>query len=233
MEAGSNMEHIALQAEPRPVMNKGHLKQLRQDGMVPAVLYGRGKANQILQVDSRRLNQILASEGSNVLLNLQLKSADAGDGAETVMFKEIQRDPIFRDQILHVDFIRISMTDKIEVEVPLIFTGEPVGVKDEDGVLEILMREITIKCLPAEIPENFSVDVSDLKIGDSISASSLELGDRLELVTDPDEPLVQVSIVLEEEEEEEEEELEEELEEGTEELPEEGVAEQEEEEPTS
>lgn len=225
------MERIALQAEPRPAMNKGRLKQLRREGMVPAVVYGRGKANQILQVDGRRLNQILASEGSNVLLNLQFKSADAGDGVETVMFKEIQRDPIFREQILHVDFIRISMTDKIEVEVPLIFTGEPIGVKDEGGVLEILMREITIKCLPAEIPENISVDVSDLKIGDSISAGSLKLSDKLELVTDLDEPLVQVSVVLEEEEEEEE--LEEELEEGVEELPEEGVAEQEEEGPIS
>ncbi len=219
------MEHIALQAEPRPPMNKGRLKQLRREGKVPAVVYGRGKDNQNLQVDGRRLNQILASEGSNVLLNLQLDSADTG--TETVMFKEVQHNPILREQILHVDFIRISMTDQIEVEVPLAFTGEPVGVKDEGGVLEILMREISIKCLPAEIPEHIPVDVSDLKIGDSISAGSLQLGEKLELVTDPDEMLVQVSVVLEEEE------VEEELEEGAEELPEEGAAEQEEEEPAS
>ena len=223
------MEHIALQAEPREPMSKGGLKALRRGGKVPAVVYGRGKENQNLQVDGRRLNQILTAEGSNVLLNLQLDAA--GSGAETVMLREIQRNPILREEILHVDFIRISMTDRIEVEVPLTFTGDPVGVSDEDGVLEILLREITIKCLPAEIPEHIEVDVSALNIGDSINARDLQLGENLELVTDPDELLVQVSVIAEEEEEEIEEE--EELEEAVEELPEEEEAAQEEEEPTS
>ena len=198
------MEQIALQAEPRPALNKGLLQLLRREGKVPAVVYGRKKDNLSLQVDGRRLNQILASEGSNVLLNLQLDAA--GGGKETVMFKEIQRHPILREQILHVDFIRISMTDLIEVEVPLTFDGEPTGVKDEGGVLEILLREIALKCLPAAIPENIPVDVSNLKIGDSISVGDLHLGEGLELVTDPDEMLVQVSLVLETEEEEEPEE---------------------------
>ncbi len=215
------MEHLALQAELRPPMNKGQLKQLRREGKIPAVVYGRGKNNQNLQVEGRRLNQILSSEGGNVLLDLQLDSA--ATGTETVMFKEIQRNPILREQILHVDFIRISMTDQIEVEVPLIFTGESVGVKDEGGLLEILMREITIKCLPAEIPEHILIDVSELKIGDSIGAGSLQLDEKLELVTDPDELLVQVSVVMEEEEAEEE------VEEEVTELPGEGTAEPEEE----
>lgn len=215
------MEHLALQAELRPPMNKGQLKQLRREGKIPAVVYGRGKDNQNLQVEGRKLNQILSSEGGNVLLDLQLDSA--GTGTETVMFKEIQRNPILREQILHVDFIRISMTDQIEVEVPLIFTGESVGVKDEGGLLEILMREITIKCLPAEIPEHILIDVSELKIGDSIGAGSLQLDEKLELVTDPDELLVQVSVVMEEEEAEEE------VEEEVTELPGEGTAEPEEE----
>lgn len=215
------MENIALQAEFRRPMNKGGLKQLRREGKVPAVIYGRGRDNQSLQVDGRRLNQILVSEGSNVLLDLQLDSA----GTETVMFKDIQRDPILGEQILHVDFIRISMTDQIEVEVPLTFTGTPVGVKDDGGVLEILLREITIKCLPAEIPEYIPVDVSDLKIGDSVNAGGLLLDESLELVTDIDELLVQVSVILEKEEEEAPEE-ESEAEEGAAGLPEEGAAEQ-------
>ena len=107
------------------------------------------------------------------------------------MFKDIQRHMMVKDRIMHVDFIRISMTDKIEVAVQLLFTGEPAGVK-QGGVLQILMREVQVRCLPAAIPEHFEVDLSDLNIGDSISTGSLDMEEGVELITDPDEPQAQV-----------------------------------------
>jgi len=124
------------------------------------------------------------------------------------MFKDIQRDIIYQDRIIHVDFIRISMTDKIEVAVTLNFIGEPAGL-DEGGVLSMVSREVTIKCLPGDIPEHFDIDISALNIGDSLAADALDIDEKFELITPPETVLVQVLAPMAEEEPEVEEELEE------------------------
>jgi len=185
------VERTVLEAEMRPLQTKGALNRARQEDRIPAVLYGRGKKNLSLMVEARSLRQLLASGGGNALIDLQIKNAGKKPIRETVMIKEIQRHVIQKDKLLHVDFIRISMTDRIEVNVQLNYIGEPPGVK-EGGVLQILNREVVVKCLPADIPESIAVDLSGLAIGDSVLADSIQLPEGIELITAPDEPLAQV-----------------------------------------
>ncbi len=201
------MEHLTLEAAPRRRVGKGKLKRLRSEGRVPAVIYGRGKDSEALLVDGKNLHQILAMGGTNVLVDLRI-----GDGKdekakqETVMLKDIQRDILFMDRIVHVDFIRISMTERIEVSVPLNFTGEPAGVQ-EGGIVQQVLREILVRCLPAAIPETVDVDLSPLGIGDSITVGEVALDEQVELITSPDETVALVTVpeMLEEEEEAEKE----------------------------
>ncbi len=202
------MDRLLLEAEPRPDINRGRRNQLRQEDKVLAVVYGRGKETQALVVDGRPLRQVLSSGGSNVLIELKVKQKGKKTLQETVMFKEIQRHIIHKDRLLHVDFIRISMTDKIDVSVHLNFIGDPVGV-EEGGVLQLLTREVMLKCLPGDIPEAIDVDLSGLAIGDSITADSIQIGEDVELITLPEEPLAQVLAPVMEEEEPAEEEAEE------------------------
>lgn len=205
------MERMEMEVQTRPALTRGQLNQLRREDKVPAVLYGRGADNFPLVVDGRTLRQILTTGGGNVLLDLKVKARGKKTRQETVMFRDIQRDILYQDRILHVDFIRISMTDKIEVPVYLNFIGEPAGVA-EGGVLSLVSREVEVKCLPGDIPEQFDVDISELTIGDSITAESLVLEGDLELITPPDTTLAQVLAPMAEEELEpaaEEEELEE------------------------
>ncbi len=215
------MERMTLEAEIRPAVTKGGRNQLRQEDKVLAVLYGRGKETYPLIVEGKPLYQLFASGGSNVLVDLKVKEKGKKAKQETVMFKDIQRDIIKKDKILHVDFIRISMTDKIEVDIQLNFIGEPAGAK-EGGVLQQILREVAVKCLPSDIPESFDVDLSDLNIGDSITVGSLKFPDGVELLTPADEPLVQILAPVIEEEPTEE------VEEGAEEVTEETPAAEEE-----
>lgn len=193
------MDRMVLEAQTRPSMTKGERNQLRGEGKVPAVIYGRGDDNLPLVVDGRILRQVLTTGGSNVLVDLAVKAKGKKTRQETVMFKEVQRDMLFQDQIIHVDFVRISMTDKIEVLVQLNFVGEPVGI-DEGGVLTMVIREVLVKCLPGDIPEQFDIDISALNIGDSITAESIVLEGDVELLTLPETTLVQVLAPMAEEE---------------------------------
>ncbi len=192
------MDRMVLEAQTRPAMTKGKRNQLRNDNKVPAVLYGRGEDNLPLAVDGRTLRQVLITGGSNVLVDLAVKAKGKKTRQETVMFKEIQRDILYQESILHVDFIRISMTDKIEVSVHLNFIGEPVGAV-AGGVLSMVNREVSVKCLPGDIPEQFDLDISGLNIGDSISVESLVLEEDIELITPLDTTLAQVLAPIAEE----------------------------------
>lgn len=185
------MDRMLMAAEVRPSLSKGQLNRMRQEDKVPAVVYGRGKDTQALVVDGKQLRQVLAAGGSNVLIELQIKGKGDKIRQETVMFKDIERHLIQKDKVMHVDFIRISMTDQIEVAVQLTFTGEPEGVK-QGGILQVILREVAVKCLPTDIPETIEVDLSNLNIGESITAGSLSLPPDVELITAPEELLAQV-----------------------------------------
>ncbi len=193
------MDRMEMEVQTRPSLTKGQLSQIRREDKVPAVLYGRGDDNFPVVVDGRTLRQVLMTGGGNVLLDLKVKSKGKKTRQETVMFRDIQRDILYQDRILHVDFIRISMTDKIEVPVYLNFVGEPAGV-EEGGVLSLVTREVEVKCLPGDIPEQFDIDISALNIGDSITAEALVLEGDIELITPPDSTLAQVLAPMAEEE---------------------------------
>ncbi|MFA6321255.1 MAG: 50S ribosomal protein L25, partial [Candidatus Omnitrophota bacterium] len=146
------MEKIILKAEERAGVGKRVAKDLRLKGLIPANVYKGGKAATNLQVVASELMKIIHTKaGENVIITLKI----SGEGAakdKTVVIKEIQREPI-KDQILHVDFNEISLTEAIKVNVPLVSHGDPVGVKVDGGLLEHIIRELQIECLPTAIPE--------------------------------------------------------------------------------
>ena len=139
---------------------------------------------------------------------MEIKEDDEKATRETVMLKELQRHPIQRDFYLHADLIRISLQDKLEADVPLNFEGEPMGVK-EGGTFQIQIRELSVRCMPQDIPEQINVPVEHLKIGDVITVAELEVPSEIEILNEPEEDVASVlSPTIEEKPEEEEEEVE-------------------------
>lgn len=192
------MERMQVQAQPRFTTTKGQLKELRRKGLVPGVLYGKKEELVSLTVDSRDINAILNSPtGLNTIIDLNL------DGTKTtVMIKELMRDALQPDLFIHTDFIRISLQDKLEVQVPIVLTGEAQGVK-EGGILQILLREVTLRCLPTNIPEKIEADVSELQMGDTLTVADLVLPSDTEIVSEPDEVVASIVAPRVEEEPEE------------------------------
>ena len=197
------MDRVKLEALPRERGSKGELRMMREKGYVPVIVYGRGVNPSMVCIDSIELNRALNTPaGANVLLDLDIKGSDGAD-TETVMIRELQRHPIKKDLLLHADMIRISMKDKLEVSVPLHFYGDPEGAKD-GGVLQIQLREVTILCLPGDIPEYLDVPVENMDVGDVLTVADLSLPPEIEMMEDPTEAIASVLIPEEEPEEAEE-----------------------------
>lgn len=170
-----------IEAEPREDFGKNASRRLRHAGRIPAVVYGGGGQAIPLTVDPKAITQVLYSEtGHNTVLTLEIK----GRAPARVLLNDWQTDPV-RGNLLHVDLFRISADTKLKLKVPVQLTGEPYGVKTEGGILEFITREVEIECLPGDIPEHITVDISDFKIGRSLRASDLPLGERVKLLTDP------------------------------------------------
>jgi large subunit ribosomal protein L25 len=181
-----------LEATERTSLGKNEARRVRRDGQVPAILYGTSdgpnREATPIAVSPRALLRILHSEsGVNTLISLKLKGA-----AETkVLVKEYQLDPVSH-QVLHADFYRIRMDREIRVTIPVLVKGEPKGVKQQGGVLEFIRREIEIECLPADIPENVEVDVSDLLLHQGVRVRDLSTTARWKPISDPDMMLVHI-----------------------------------------
>jgi large subunit ribosomal protein L25 len=172
------MATINLSGSVREGRGKGPARQARLAGRVPGVLYGSGEASTCLELDRKDVDRALAGRGAgNTIVKLSVAGAE-----KMSVIREIQRDPLSR-KIVHIDFQHISMTQRITVRVPVSFTGVPSGVKNMGGILEHLQREIEIRCLPGDIPERFTVDVSPLDIGDSIHVRDLTLP-NVEILSD-------------------------------------------------
>ena len=172
------MATINLTGTVREGRGKGPARQARLAGGIPGVLYGAGKPGTCLVLDRKEVDRALMGRGAgNTIVKLALA------GAENMsVIREIQRDPLSRN-IVHIDFQSISMSEKITVKVPVSFSGVPSGVKNMGGILEHLMREIEIRCLPVDIPERYTLDVSPLNIGDSLHVRDLTLP-NVEILTD-------------------------------------------------
>ena len=173
---------ITVEAQPRHERGKNEARRLRATGAAPAVLYGAGGESVAVAVSPKELTRILnSSTGHNTIFNLAVK------GGETVpvMIVDWQNDPI-KDNLLHVDLKRIDLNKRLRVKVAVHATGEPKGVKIQGGLHELITREVEIECLPDEIPEEFTVDVSELMIGQSVRASEIKFGEGVKLVSQPD-----------------------------------------------
>lgn len=173
---------ITIAAEPRPARGKNEARRLRARMRIPAVVYGAGKESVAVSVSPKEIEKILhSSSGVNTIFNLDIQ------GVETtpVMVVDWQHDPV-KSNLLHIDMKRIDLTKRLHVKVPVHTTGDPRGVKEQGGLHEIVSREIEIECLPDEIPEHFTVDVSALRIGQSLRAGDVPLSGTMKLLSPPD-----------------------------------------------
>src|SRR5450755_441671 len=183
-----------LEAQPREAGNKNAARRVRQGGKVPGVLYGAGKDSLALSVDPRQVLRILHSQtGHNTIFDLALQGGERSQA----MIVDWQYEPI-KGALLHIDLKRIAMDKALKVEVPIILKGEPAGVKTQGGILEQLLREVEIECLPGDIPASIEVDVSELVFGVVLRVSDLAHGDKLKFLTDANHPVAHVTIVKEE-----------------------------------
>ena len=182
-----------LNAEARTERGKNVARRLRRSGRVPAVVYGEGDGSSgqealAISVSPDALYGVLRSDsGVNTLIGLIL---DGGQPSQ-VLIKDYQVDPISHD-FLHVDFFRVEMDKAITVTVPIELTGEAEGVKVQGGLIDFVQRDVAITCLPADIPERISVDISSLMIGDGVRVRDLLEGVAGTPVTDPDTLIVHV-----------------------------------------
>lgn len=184
----NTLNRVVLKAERRELGSKGYRKDMRIAGKVPGVLYGRGGESLSLSVDSVELGKAInTSAGLNVLLNIELGE----DAQEIAMIKDLERDMLKTGAFMHVDFVRISLEDKIEVGVPVVITGEEKRLVD-GGVIAQPIREVIVLSSPDAIPEHFSVDVSRMVIGDSVTVADISLPEGCELVTELHEMLVNI-----------------------------------------
>jgi large subunit ribosomal protein L25 len=163
------MTTVALQAQKRTQTGKGVARRTRAAGFIPGVLYGPGEAPVALQVSQPEFMRIYhGGHGENVLVDLRVDTAKP----KKVLFREVQRDPV-TERVLHIDFYHVSLTKPIRVHVPVHLEGIPSGVKLGGGVLQHVLREVEVECLPTDIPEHLTVDVSALEVHDAIHVSDL------------------------------------------------------------
>ncbi len=173
---------IEFSAQKREETGKNAARRLRYAGKVPGVFNLRNGDSRLITMDRHDFNLMLAHHTSESLI-MDLKID--GSSARKALLKEVQHDPI-NDDVLHADFLEISMTEKMTVNIHVNFVGEPTGVTDEGGVLEHLIREVEVECLPGDLVEAIDVDVSELKLGDTMMVEDLKVDPSLTVLTPGD-----------------------------------------------
>lgn len=169
---------------------KGSSRRLRGQGIVPAVIYGKGSVEVAIQIPEKQLKEILKSEtGRNTIINLQVNNANQLEG-HTVMIRDIQQDPI-KGMMLHADFYEISLNKKLTTEVPIVLVGDAEGTT-AGGILQQSLRQITLECLPTKIPEAIEVDITNLQIGDKLTVEDLPMNIDSKYITEGDTVVVTV-----------------------------------------
>lgn len=170
------MNKIKLTVEKRSQTGKGPARRLRATGKAPAVFYGRNREPVKLSVDIHEFQQVMDKGGRNTLFDLQVKD-DGGTSSRLARLKERQAKPL-DGSLIHLDFQEIFMDEQMEVTVPLEFHGKSVGV-EMGGVFQIAARELLVSCLPGDIPESLSVDISNMEIGHSLHVSEITIPEGL------------------------------------------------------
>jgi large subunit ribosomal protein L25 len=183
-----------VQAKVREGRGKNDARRARRDGMVPITVYGGGAETVAAVAPLRDLAAILRTEaGRNTIFTIEVE----GVGASEVMFHDRQIDPV-KGRLIHADLTRLVKGQKIEVTVPLHLVGEPIGVKERQGVLEQIIREVEIRCEPRQIPDSLDVDVSNLDVHELLHVADIVAGEGVEILTDSEQVIATVGIVKEE-----------------------------------
>jgi large subunit ribosomal protein L25 len=177
------MHTLAIETEPREITTQGKLNDLKKSGWIPAILYGPSKTkeskNALLKVNEKIfLKTLTGHKWSSVILDLKV-----GSESMNAIIKDIQVDPVSR-KLIHLDFRRISMTEKIEAAIPIQMEGESTGVKNQGGTIQHLVHEIKVRCLPADMPEKIIINVSKLEIGQGVSLKEIKPIEGVEMLAD-------------------------------------------------
>jgi len=183
------MSEMSLQVEKRERTGKGGCRQARMRGLIPAVVYGSGKDSVPIQVNRKSFVEMMKKAGSENPIFL-LKLSDTGQERHA-MIRDMQRNPVSR-QVIHIDFQRIEMTDKVRITVPIELVGTAHGVKVQGGLIDFVVREVHIECLPGDIPKHLDLDVSALHAGQHAEAKDLKLPAGVTLLEEPERVILSV-----------------------------------------
>ncbi len=186
---------IILKANQREDRSRAATKQIRRDGMIPAVVYGKEKDTQTVSVPNMELLKTMRDEGRHAIISLEIENANTVD----VMVHEYQTDPV-RGDVTHIDFYIVDMSEEMDVAVPLHLEGEAQGTKD-GGVLQQPLFELQVRAKPRDIPEEITVNIDHLEIGDSIAVQDIKVSGQFELIDDPETTVATISAPEAEEEE--------------------------------
>jgi large subunit ribosomal protein L25 len=190
----TTLEQNTLEAQPREAGTKNHARRVRREGKIPAVVYGASKDAVPVSVDPRHVLRILRSDsGHNTIFDLAL----TGGEKTKAMIVDWQYEPI-KGHLLHIDLKRIAMDRALRVNVPIVLQGVAEGVKTEGGILEQILREVEIECLPGDIPSHIDVDISHLTFGKVLRVSDLPHNPKLKFLSDANQPVAHVTSVKEE-----------------------------------
>ncbi len=184
------MKNLELDGKIREGIGKSASRKLRKADLIPAILY-RDKKNLPVIINHKDIMNILKHGGENAIFQFNIEGENGGN--RKVIIKEIQSYPL-KSGILHVDMMEISMDKAIMVNVPLSIFGKSIGIANKGGILNHLVREIEIECLPGLIPGEIKVDISPLDIGDAIHIRDLNVAEGIKILNNPDEPLITVTV---------------------------------------
>jgi large subunit ribosomal protein L25 len=189
------MAQIELKVVSREEGTKGALKDMRCEGLIPGIVYGLGKKPTMIKLNERDFRKLMHKAGSeNAIITLAIEGEQSKkEGQKTVILKEVQKDPL-AGSLVHVDFQEISLTEKLKVKVAVVVTGEAIGVTQQGGVLEMVLREIEVECLPTDIPEKIEVDITNLGIGKAVYVKELLVGENVKILNAPELPVLSVSV---------------------------------------
>lgn len=183
------MKAVKLEARVRESTGKEYSHKLRRRGLVPGVVYGAQEDTVPLELDAKEMHRfLLTQEGENVLIDLEIAGAEPS--VKKAVVKDLQLDPV-TGRVLHVDFLHISMTEKIKVRVPVHLLGTSTGVKNQGGIIQHILRELEVSCLPSDIPASINMDITELGIGDSIHVRDVTV-DKVEVLTETERTIVTV-----------------------------------------
>lgn len=181
------MDRITINAEKREEFGKGAARSLRRKDMIPAIIY-RGGGSLPIKFSKKELAQFInTTAGEQVMVNLQFADGES----RLALMKDYQVDPI-KGELLHADFFEVSLTEEVRVTIHITAIGEAIGVKRDGGILQYLIREIEVECLPDKIIGHIETDISGLEIGQSVRVSDLKLGEGIKILNDPEEVIVNI-----------------------------------------